>query len=79
MRVAIARVEAAHEADHHLEVGLQRRFRLDAPAFGDVERQRLFAEDVLARTQRIDDLLRVQRRRRDDEYRIDVRRASIAA
>ena len=73
MRVAIARVEAAHEADHHLEVRLQRGFRLDALAFADVERQRLFAEHVLARAQRVDDLLRVQRRRRDEEHRVDVR------
>jgi len=53
-------------------VGLHRRFRLDAAAFGNVERQRLLREDVLACAQRVDDLLRVQRRRRDDEDGVDL-------
>ncbi len=48
------------------------RFGLDATAFGDVERERLFAEDVLARLQSRDDLLGMKRGRRDQEDRVDV-------
>ena len=46
---------------------------LDAAAVGEVERERLLAEDVLAGAQRRDDLVGVQRRRRDQEHRVEPR------
>ena len=71
--VAIARIEAAAVADHHLQLRMLRRLGIDALAVGELERQRLFAEDVLAGLQRLDDLLGVQRRRRHEEHRVDGR------
>ena len=49
LRVLVARVEAAHEADHHLELRMLRRLGLDRQAFVEHQRQRLLAEHVLAR------------------------------
>ena len=72
-RRAVRRVEAAHEADQHPLRGMPRRGGFDAQAIGDVERQRLFAEHVLAGVERGDHLVGVQRRRRDDHHRIDLR------
>ncbi len=51
---------------------MPRRLGLDRKAFGEVHRQRLFAEHVLAGLQSGDHLLRVQRVRRHQEDRVDV-------
>ena len=45
---------------------------LDPQAITKLERQRLFAEHVLARLQRLHDLLGMERRRRDQEHRVHV-------
>ena len=67
------RIEAAHEADHHFLPRVARGLVLDAPAVGEVERKRLFREHVLARLQRRDDLVGVQRRRRHQEHGVEAR------
>ena len=48
VRVLVARVEAAHEADHHLQLRMLRGLRLDGEALVEHHRQRLLAEHVLA-------------------------------
>ena len=73
VRIAIAGIEAASVADHHLELGPPQSLPLHALAVGHLQRQRLFAEHVLARLQALDDLRGMQRRRRDQEHRIDFR------
>ena len=70
--IAVARVEAADESDHYLEVWETLRFALNPKALIEVQRQRLFRKHVLARVQRINDLLRVQRRRRHEKNGVDV-------
>ena len=72
VRVAVAWVEAAAVTDHHLEPWMLRRHGFDAPALAKIERERLFAEHVLAGVKRLNDVLGMQRRRRDQEYRVDV-------
>src|SRR6185503_2666049 len=71
--IAIAGIEAAAVADRHLELGPPQSLPLHALAVGHLQRQRLFAEHVLARLQALDDLRGMQRRRRDQEYRFDFR------
>ena len=44
-----------------------------ALAVGEIERQRLFTEYMLARLERLDDLFSVQRRRRHEEYGVNLR------
>ena len=71
--IAIAWVETASIADHHLEPRLSRRLRGDAMTIGKLQRQRLFAEHMLAGMNRLDQLLRVKRCRRDQKHRVDLR------
>ena len=71
--VAIAGVEPAHVADHRLLPRMLRRDRLHAQAIGEVERERLFREHVLAGLERRDDLVGVQRGRRREEHGVEPR------
>ena len=48
-----------------------RRLGFDAPALAKIEGERLFAEHMLVGPQRLDDVLGMQRRRRDQEHRVD--------
>ncbi|ABA49379.1 hypothetical protein BURPS1710b_1837 [Burkholderia pseudomallei 1710b] len=72
VRVAIARIEAAHETDRRDEMRPRARLGEHPLAFAEIERQRFLAEHVLARAQRGDDLVRVQRRRRDEPERVEL-------
>ena len=69
--IAIAWIEAPAVTDHHLELRMLRRQCGDALAIVEIERQRLFAEYVLARLQGERDLLGMQRRRSHQEHGLD--------
>lgn len=64
--VAIAGIETAHEADHHLKMRKARAFFNHAITLRQVQRQRFFAEHMLACAQRRDDLVSMQRSRCDE-------------
>src|SRR6195952_1473375 len=64
--IAITRVETAHETDHDLQLRESRAFFDNPIALRQIQRQRFFAEHMLAGAQCRDDLVGVQRRRRDE-------------
>ena len=70
---AVAGVEAAHEADHRDLLRMLGRDRQHPLAVLDIEGQRLLDEDMLARAQRRDALVGVQRGGRDQHDRVDGR------
>jgi hypothetical protein len=70
--VAITRIETAHETDHHLKMRNARAFFNHAITLRQIQRQRFFAEHMLARAQRRDDLVSVQRCRRDEPDGVDL-------
>ena len=72
LRVCVARVEAAHEADHRDAIGVRARRAFNALAVFHAERQRFFAEHVLAGLERGDGLIGVQCGRRDQHHGVDV-------
>ncbi len=69
--VAVARIEAAHVADHDLLPRMFRGLRFHALTIRKIQRERLLREHVLAGLQRGDDLVGVQRRRRHQDDRVE--------
>src|SRR6185295_18725500 len=71
--IAITRVEAPHEPDHDFLLRVFGGLLLDPEAVGNIQRQRLFREHMLAGLEALNDLVRMQRGRRRQENRVQFR------